>query len=285
MVFQSYALYPRMTVEREPVLRPAGSPSLPKAEIAARVGRAAALLQLGDLLRRRPSELSGGQRQRVAIGRALVRNVDVFLFDEPLSNLDAKLRNELRVEIKKLHQELGNTMIYVTHDQIEALTLADRIAVMKGGVIQQLATPAGDLPPAGQPVRRRLHRLADDELPAGHAGADGRSGPGRTGGSTRWPSPAMPSPAPHRPRDRSCSASGRSISRSARRPGGSHQARARVDIVEPMGADTIVWTRIADRPITIRVDGETPVAVGQEIAFHFDVARASLFDAATGIRL
>ena len=114
---------------------------MPKDEIARRVAKASKLLQLDPLLRRKPAELSGGQRQRVAIGRALVRNVDVFLFDEPLSNLDAKLRNELRVEIKKLHQEIGNTMIYVTHDQVEALTLADRIAVMKGGVIQQFASP------------------------------------------------------------------------------------------------------------------------------------------------
>ncbi|MGO7283445.1 ABC transporter ATP-binding protein, partial [Rhizobium ruizarguesonis] len=141
MVFQSYALYPRMSVRKNLSfgLRVAG---LPKAEIEARVARTAALLQLDKLLDRRPAELSGGQRQRVAIGRALVREVDVFLFDEPLSNLDAKLRNELRVEIKKLHQRLGNTMIYVTHDQVEALTLADRIAIMRDGVIQQLASPA-----------------------------------------------------------------------------------------------------------------------------------------------
>jgi multiple sugar transport system ATP-binding protein len=123
MVFQSFSLYPRMTVEENLSfgLRIAGAP---KKEIAARVGRAAKMLHLEPLLRRKPSELSGGQRQRVAIGRALVRNCDVFLFDEPLSNLDAKLRNELRIEIKKLHQEIGNTMIYVTHDQVEAMTLA-----------------------------------------------------------------------------------------------------------------------------------------------------------------
>lgn len=110
-------------------------------EIDRRVKRAAGILQIEPLLKRKPAELSGGQRQRVAIGRALVRDVDVFLFDEPLSNLDAKLRSELRVEIKRLHQSLKNTMIYVTHDQIEALTLADRIAIMKSGVIQQLADP------------------------------------------------------------------------------------------------------------------------------------------------
>ena len=140
MVFQSYALYPQMSVEGNLSfgLRNAG---LPRDEIDKRVARAAEILQIGPLLKRKPSALSGGQRQRVAIGRALVRAVDVFLFDEPLSNLDAKLRSELRVEIKRLHQKLANTMIYVTHDQIEAMTLADRIAVMYGGEIQQFDTP------------------------------------------------------------------------------------------------------------------------------------------------
>src|SRR5688500_8581181 len=140
MVFQSYALYPQMTVERNLSfgLRVA---RMKKDEIDRRVKRAAEILQIEPLLARKPVELSGGQRQRVAIGRALVRDVDVFLFDEPLSNLDAKLRSDLRIEIKRLHQRLKNTMIYVTHDQIEALTLADRIAVMKNGVIQQLSDP------------------------------------------------------------------------------------------------------------------------------------------------
>jgi multiple sugar transport system ATP-binding protein len=140
MVFQSYALYPQMTVERNLSfgLRVAG---MKKDEIERRVKRASEILQIEPLLGRKPVELSGGQRQRVAIGRALVRDVDVFLFDEPLSNLDAKLRSDLRIEIKRLHQRLKNTMIYVTHDQIEAMTLADRIAIMKNGVIQQLADP------------------------------------------------------------------------------------------------------------------------------------------------
>src|ERR1700742_1586199 len=140
MVFQSYALYPQMTVEKNLSfgLQVAG---VKKDEIARRVARASEILQIEPLLKRKPANLSGGQRQRVAIGRALVRDVDVFLSDEPLSNLDAKLRAELRVEIKRLHQSLKNTMIYVTHDQIEALTLADRIAIMRDGVIQQLDTP------------------------------------------------------------------------------------------------------------------------------------------------
>ncbi|MCM2471339.1 ABC transporter ATP-binding protein [Agrobacterium vitis] len=141
MVFQSYALYPNMTVRGNLSygLRIAG---VSKPEIAQRVAETARFLQIGDYLDRRPANLSGGQRQRVAIGRAIIRKVDVFLFDEPLSNLDAKLRSELRVEIKRLHQNLKSTIIYVTHDQVEALTLADRIAVMKGGVIQQLDTPS-----------------------------------------------------------------------------------------------------------------------------------------------
>ena len=140
MVFQSYALYPRMTARGNMSfgLKVAG---LAKAEVSRRVDDAAQMLKITELLDRRPAELSGGQRQRVAIGRALVREVGVYLFDEPLSNLDAQLRAELRVEIKRLHQRLKATMIYVTHDQIEALTLADRIAVMKDRVIQQLGTP------------------------------------------------------------------------------------------------------------------------------------------------
>ncbi|MFT4960290.1 MAG: multiple sugar transport system ATP-binding protein [Paracoccaceae bacterium] len=140
MVFQSYALYPQMTVEGNLTFG-LKNPRLPKAEIAKRVKYAAEVLQIEPLLKRKPGALSGGQRQRVAIGRALVRDVDVFLFDEPLSNLDAKLRADLRVELKQLHNQFSNTMIYVTHDQIEAMTLADRIAIMKDGIIQQLASP------------------------------------------------------------------------------------------------------------------------------------------------
>src|SRR6056300_987605 len=140
MVFQSYALYPQMSVEGN-LSFGLKNARMPSDEITKRVTRASEILQIEPLLKRKPSQLSGGQRQRVAIGRALVRDVDVFLFDEPLSNLDAQLRSELRVEIKRLHQQLGNTMIYVTHDQIEAMTLADRIAIMRGGKIMQLSSP------------------------------------------------------------------------------------------------------------------------------------------------
>ena len=140
MVFQSYALYPTKSVEGNLKFGLAAQ-RLPRAEVESRVRWAAQLLRLEGLLERKPAELSGGQRQRVAIGRALVKQVGLFLFDEPLSNLDAKLRTEMRLEIKRIHAELGNTVVYVTHDQVEAMTMATRIAVMNDGVIQQVATP------------------------------------------------------------------------------------------------------------------------------------------------
>ena len=140
MVFQSYALYPQMTVEGN-LSFGLKNARMPKDEIQKRVARAAEILQIEPLLQRKPAALSGGQRQRVAIGRALVRDVDVFLFDEPLSNLDAKLRVQMRLEIRKLQQRLGVTSIYVTHDQVEAMTLGDRLMVLNGGYVEQFGTP------------------------------------------------------------------------------------------------------------------------------------------------
>jgi multiple sugar transport system ATP-binding protein len=140
MVFQSYALYPHMSV-RKNLSFGLETMRAPKQEIRARVAEAADILQIGELLDRRPGQLSGGQRQRVAIGRAIVREPKIFLFDEPLSNLDAELRMQMRVEINKLHRRLGTTMIFVTHDQVEAMTLADRIVVLRSGVVEQIGTP------------------------------------------------------------------------------------------------------------------------------------------------
>src|SRR5580704_8877154 len=140
MVFQSYALYPHMSV-RENLGFSLKIGKLSKDMIRRRVDEAAAILHLEPLMDRRPSQLSGGQRQRVAMGRAIVRNPAVFLFDEPLSNLDAKLRGEMRTEIKKLHARVGTTMVYVTHDQTEAMTLGDRLAVMRSGLLQQVGSP------------------------------------------------------------------------------------------------------------------------------------------------
>src|SRR5918911_1898202 len=140
MVFQNYALYPSKTVAQNMAF-PLEMRKMPRAEIEKRVDRAAKILSIEHLLQRRPRHLSGGQQQRVALGRALVRDPKVFLMDEPLSNLDAKLRVQMRAEIKRLHQELGTTVIYVTHDQMEAMTMADRMAVMLDGVVQQLGSP------------------------------------------------------------------------------------------------------------------------------------------------
>jgi multiple sugar transport system ATP-binding protein len=282
MVFQSYSLYPRMTVEENLSfgLRIAKTP---KAETAARVAKAAKMLQLEPLLRRKPAELSGGQRQRVAIGRALVRNCPVFLFDEPLSNLDAQLRNELRVEIKKLHQELGNTMIYVTHDQVEALTLADRIAVMKGGVVQQYASPydihrhPGNLFVAGFIGSPAMNMIEGSLVLSGEGWRLDHSGGWIDMG--RYAFAGAPSGGPAivgvRPENIAVGAA----------PAQHCAARGRVTIVEPMGGETILWTSFAGKPMTIRVDGESPARLGDEIPFHFDVARASVFDAQTGRRL
>ena len=163
MVFQSYALYPHMTV-RDNLAFGLKLRKVPKAEIEKRVNDAAGILQLEKLLDRKPKELSGGQRQRVALGRAIVREPAVFLMDEPLSNLDAKLRVQTRAEIARLHQRLGTTMVYVTHDQVEAMTMGERIAVMSDGLLQQVGTPQELYDHPDEPVRGRLHRQPVDEL-------------------------------------------------------------------------------------------------------------------------
>ena len=182
MVFQSYALYPHMSVFDNMAygLKIAGTP---KAEIAERVNEAAALLQLGDYLERRPRELSGGQRQRVAMGRAIVRKPSVFLFDEPLSNLDAKLRVQMRLEIKQLQRRLGVTSLYVTHDQVEAMTLADRMIVMNAGVADQIGAPLEVYEnPATEFVAGFIGSPATNFLPAASLGVGQGSGfQGRTG--------------------------------------------------------------------------------------------------------
>jgi multiple sugar transport system ATP-binding protein len=273
MVFQSYALYPRMSVRKNLSfgLRVAG---LPKAEIDGRVERAASLLHLEKLLDRRPAELSGGQRQRVAIGRALVREVDVFLFDEPLSNLDAKLRNELRVEIKKLHQQLGNTMIYVTHDQVEALTLADRIAIMKEGVIQQLGTPA------------EIYHRPSNLFVAGFIGAPAMNFAGgrieREGdkltfraadllvdiSSYAFASEPKPGPATLglRPEHLAIRAKGESAA-----------ITASVSVIEPMGSDTVAWLTWNETTLSLRVMGDLDLQPGDKIGLGLDLSKASLF--------
>ncbi|TGQ70966.1 MAG: sn-glycerol-3-phosphate ABC transporter ATP-binding protein UgpC [Mesorhizobium sp.] len=283
MVFQSYALYPQMTVEKNLSfgLRVAG---IPKDEIAKRIARAAEILQIEPLLQRKPAALSGGQRQRVAIGRALVRDVDVFLFDEPLSNLDAKLRSELRVEIKLLHRKLQNTMIYVTHDQIEAMTLADRIAVMKGGVIQQLDAP------------QTIYNRPVNRFVAGFLGSPAMNFiEGQLEGGT---------PAAFKTGDVSISLDRYAFDGAVNGSGACvlgirpehvvfgeaansmpFATDAAVEIVEPMGSDTLVWTKLGGRNFSFRVEAEKTLRNGDPVRIGFDPARASLFDAQSGNRM
>ena len=165
IVFQNLALYPDKTVFGN-LAFPLKQQKLPKAEIAERVQRAAKVLKIEALLDRKPAKLSGGERQRVAIGRAIVRDPRAYLFDEPLSALDALLRLEMRSELKYLQRDLNRTLVYVTHDQVEAMSMADRMAVLRDGAVQQIATPRGHLPPPGQPLRGDDDRQPADELPA-----------------------------------------------------------------------------------------------------------------------
>ncbi|MEM5385867.1 ABC transporter ATP-binding protein [Paraburkholderia phymatum] len=281
LVFQSYALYPTMSVERNLsfALRVNGTP---KAEIERRVARASDMLQLGPLLKRKPAQLSGGQRQRVAIGRAIVREADVFLFDEPLSNLDAKLRTELRRELKQLHQRLGATMIYVTHDQVEAMTLATRMAVMKSGVIQQFGTPAEVYArPAnlfvatflGSPSMNLLNgTLAVQGGSVRFTGAKLDVDVSRYAFAAQ-PSDGQPCVLGVRPEDVRV------------RIGADSDQRGQVSLIEPMGNHRVVWLDYHGMQIASIDQEKTPVAVGDSIAFAIDDAHISLFDEAGGARL
>ncbi len=280
MVFQSYALYPQMTV-RGNLSFGLKNAKVPKAEIDKRVARAAEILQIEALLDRKPGALSGGQRQRVAIGRALVRDVDVFLFDEPLSNLDAKLRVDLRVELKRLHNQLKNTMIYVTHDQIEAMTLADRIAIMKGGKIMQLSSPdeiynkprnlyVADF--IGSPSMNFL----EGHLEAGSFKVDVMVMP-MTGYEFASPQTAdRPAVIGIRPEH---VVTGELVGNAPL------QYEVDIDLVEPMGSDTLVYAKLGRHPFRIRMDGQAKVRAGETIAIGIDPSKASLFDKATEDRL
>ena len=280
MVFQSYALYPQMTVEGNLTFGLKNA-RMPRAEIRERVQRAAEILQIEPLLKRKPAALSGGQRQRVAIGRALVRDVDVFLFDEPLSNLDAKLRADLRVEIKKLHERLENTMVYVTHDQIEAMTLADRIAIMKEGKIMQLASPneiynkprnlyVADF--IGSPSMNFLN----GEIKAGEFVLDGITIPldgyEFEDGSSQEGKAIIGIRPEH-------IVTGDNLASAA------VKTNITVELVEPMGSDTLIYSRLGDTAIHVRMDGQADVSPGSEVEIGFQPNRVSLFDPETEDRL
>jgi len=283
MVFQSYALYPQMTVEGN-LCFGLKNAKVAKDEIAKRVKRVAEILQIEALLKRKPAALSGGQRQRVAIGRALVREVDVFLFDEPLSNLDAKLRADLRVELKLLHQRLKNTIIYVTHDQIEAMTLADRIAVMKNGVVQQLDTPNGIFHyPQNRFVADFIGspsmNFFEGELIIGEAkifksntlvfDVDDYQFSSKVPTETKVSLGIRPEAV----------VTGEQI------PKHFFSCDINADLVEPMGSDTLVWTKLGGIDFRFRMDGKAQVSQGDSITIGFDPSASSMFDAASENRI
>ncbi|KQW33643.1 MULTISPECIES: sn-glycerol-3-phosphate ABC transporter ATP-binding protein UgpC [unclassified Ensifer] len=277
MVFQSYALYPNMSVARNIgfglEMRKVPAPEREKAVI-----ETAKLLQIENLLERKPSQLSGGQRQRVAIGRALVRNPQVFLFDEPLSNLDAKLRMEMRTELKRLHQLLKTTVVYVTHDQIEAMTLATRIAVMRDGRIEQLGTPEEiyDRPATlyvagfvGSPPMNIFEAEVSDSSLRVEGGDQPIALPARFHGKVQNGQRVKVGIRPE-------------ALRLATDESNALRLTARVEVVELTGPELVVTARIGDQRITACLPPRTQLAIDAERTFAFDEGALHLFDPETG---
>ena len=283
MVFQNYALYPHMTVF-ENMSFGLRLKKFPKSEIRERVQTAARILDITDLLDRRPKQLSGGQRQRVAMGRAIVRNPKVFLFDEPLSNLDAKLRVQMRTEIKKIHQTVTTTTVYVTHDQVEAMTLADRVVIMNGGRIDQIGTP------------HQVYHSPQTQFVAGFIGSPTmnflpcrlvENGAGLTVRLSDWLSlPVPPSrEARYRPRV------GHELIFGLRPehiregrgevPPGSAAFEARLDVVEPMGMETMIYFIVDGVEVCGRVDPVTVGNVGEPMRLIADLNQMHLIDPRT----
>ena len=272
MVFQNYAIYPHMTV-RKNIGFGLRSSKLPKEDKEKRIEEIAAILEMTELLGRKPSQLSGGQRQRVAIGRAMVRDPAVFLFDEPLSNLDAQLRTQMRLEIKKLHQRVGNTIVFVTHDQVEAMTMADRIVIMKDGHIQQVGTPSDVyLHPANTFVARFIGAPSMNMLEGNvDAGAlrIGKESLAQIDGELREGSKVV---LGVRPDDL--------------RPGKSPEIlRGEVTVREPLGPETLIYVRTEAGEVIARADGRNPPEVGAEVSLGAATEDLHLFDAETGAAL
>lgn len=282
MVFQSYALYPTMSVGRN-IGFGLEMRGMPQAERDAQVRRTAELLQVDHLLDRKPGQLSGGQRQRVAMGRAIVRNPELFLFDEPLSNLDAKLRVEMRTEIKRLHDRLGTTVVYVTHDQIEAMTLGTRVAVMKNGIIQQLADPqtiynrpanmfvAGFI---GSPAMNFLEGTLIEQDGLGLRYGEGADDILSLAGNTQDLSGYV----------------GRKLVAGIR-PETLHQAAGSahintvVDVVEATGPDTMVTVKAAGQSMIARLGPRAELKLDQKLTLSVETAAINLFDPETGERI
>ena len=278
MVFQSYALYPHMSV-RDNMGFSLRLRRADKREIESRVARAAQILKLEPYLDRYPRELSGGQRQRVAMGRAIVRDPKVFLFDEPLSNLDAKLRVQMRSEIKALHQRLRTTTVYVTHDQIEAMTMADRIVVMHDGAIEQIGTPLDlyDHPEnlfvaqfIGSPAMNIVHGTLRRANGTAHV---------VTPDGIEWPVAAT------------AAADGQPVTYGVRPDhlelagGGERGVPGEIVVVEPTGSETELVVKVGDAQLVVEARGRARVRPGDKVAFAVNPANVHLFDRATGARL
>ena len=284
MVFQNYALYPHMSVYENMAfglqLR-----RYPKSEIEARVKEAADILGIQSMLERKPKELSGGQRQRVAVGRAIVRKPKAFLFDEPLSNLDAKMRVQMRTEISKLHGRLSSTMIYVTHDQVEAMTMGDRIVVMKDGFIQQVAPPL------------ELYDRPANQFVAGFIGSPPMNfftGTLEQRDGALWFNEGSFAVRIEEPQARTVAARvGPPVvfgirpehvhdARHSPAIGPQHTARARIEVVEPMGAEVFIYFTTGRHNFIARVGTRDTAEVGQDLAVAFDLVHAHFFDAQSG---
>lgn len=288
MVFQSYALYPNMTV-RGNIAFGLKIRKMPQDEIDTEVNRVAEMLQIEQLLDRKPSQLSGGQRQRVAMGRALARRPKLYLFDEPLSNLDAKLRVEMRHQIKRLHQKLNTTIVYVTHDQIEAMTLADRIAVMKDGELQQLGTP------------QEIYTKPNNMFVAGFMGSpsmnfiktmvdlDEEQNPIIKVVGTADQEYHIRLPQSMRDQDGKELVIGLRPEHITEQESDDVSASTKLDlqleVLEPTGPDTIAMVKVNDQEVACRLSPEFEVSVGQMAPLHFDLSKAVFFDAQTEVRI
>jgi multiple sugar transport system ATP-binding protein len=292
MVFQSYALYPNMTVAQN-IAFGMEIRGVPKAERDKAIADVANLLQIGHLLDRKPSQLSGGQRQRVAMGRALVRDPQVFLFDEPLSNLDAKLRIDMRTEIKRLHQRMGTTIVYVTHDQIEAMTLATRIAVLKDGVLQQFGTPAEIYNnPVNMFVADFMGSPAMNLVPA----TIGGNGSGLTVNFERENRPPV-SLAIADPPAGLAAFQGKKVVFGVRPealtdPDGADRnatslatADLHIEVVEPAGSDTFAVTNLGGKPVVARLRADANVQPGSVTPLTFNLTKTVFFDPVTENRI
>src|SRR5579859_6866866 len=282
MVFQNYALYPHMTVY-ENMSFGLRLKKFPKAEIKSRVENAARILGITELLDRRPRQLSGGQRQRVAMGRAIVRNPKVFLFDEPLSNLDAKLRVQMRTEIKKVHQTVKTTTVYVTHDQVEAMTLADRVVVMNAGIIEQLGTP------------QELYHNPKTRFVAGFIGSPAMNFlrcrlEGNGAGLRVRVSETVSLPVPASRTARYAALAGKELLlglrpehiTEPRRSDAGREFAATLDVVEPMGMETMVFFRIDGQEVCGRVEPGSAARPGETMRLYANMDNMHLIDPQSG---